>query len=730
MRDRYDVAIVGYGPVGQTLAILLGQRGWKVGVFEKQSTAYPLPRAVHFDHEVGRILQAAGIADGLVAMTEAADVYEWRNAAGETLLRFESRTAGVSGWPEANMLAQPELERLLDARARSLPTVEVHRGHEVIGIGATDRTVQLDVATIEGRRLATQAGWVVGCDGANSFVRPHLGATVTDLGFFFDWLIVDILPHEPKVRSPLNIQICDPARPTTLVSGGPGRRRWEFMRLPGESLEELNRAETAWRLLASWGVTPGNATLERHTVYRFQARWVDTWRKGRLLLAGDAAHQMPPFAGQGMCSGLRDAANLAWKMDLVLAERAPGALLDTYARERIPHVRAIVDFSMELGRVICIADPAEAAARDAVMLAAIKEGQQTTPPPAPGIGPGVLLTGDPLAGQLFVQGRVRAGGVTGLFDDVVGHGWTLLSPLADPAQGLEAGAAAFFTQLGGVSAQVGRNAPVEDLDGTYGRWFERTGVAVVLQRPDFHVFGTAASLAGATALIESLRRALACEDRPVDRSRARALAREAIARGDALAWFETLYREAEAGTTVVPWADLVPNPHLVAWLEAHPGLGGRALDVGTGFGDNAEELARRGFAVVAFDVAGTAVARARERFPGSPVRYAVADLLEPPAEWRGAFDLVAETYTLQVLPAPERALAVQALRTFVAPGGTLLVIARGREPAEPEGAMPWPLTRREVEAIAGDGLTLTGLEDFLDDEDPPVRRLRATFRRR
>src|SRR5947208_6226740 len=164
-------------------------------------------------------------------------------------------------------------------------------------------------------------------------------------------------------------------------------------------------------------------------------------------------------------------------------------------------------------------------------------------------------------------------------------------------------------------------------------------------------------------------------------------------------------------------------------VDANPSIGGRALDVGTGFGDNAEELARRGMDVVAFDVAATAVARARARFPGSPVRYLVADLLDPPAHWRGTFDLVAETYTLQVLPARERGVAVQALRTLVAPGGTLLVIARGREPAEAEGAMPWPLTRGEVEAIAGDGLTLTTFEDFLDDEDPPVRRFRATFRR-
>src|SRR5437762_13292374 len=146
MPERHDVAIVGYGPVGQMLAILLGQQGRRVVVLEKQPAAYPLPRAVHFDHEVGRILQAAGVADGLLGMTESADVYEWRNAAGATLLRFETKTAGRSGWPEANMFPQPELERLLDARARSLPTVEVHRGHEVTGLDGADRTVRLEVA--------------------------------------------------------------------------------------------------------------------------------------------------------------------------------------------------------------------------------------------------------------------------------------------------------------------------------------------------------------------------------------------------------------------------------------------------------------------------------------------------------------------------------------------------------------------------------------------------------
>src|SRR5438874_1094703 len=504
MDDRYDVGIVGYGPVGQTLAILLGQRGWRVGVFEKQPAAYPLPRAVHFDHEVARILQAAGLGEELPRLTEPADTYEWRNAAGETLLVIRSRGTSLSGWPEANVFAQPELERALDTRVRALPSVEVHRAAEVVDIGPA-----LVVASPAGDRHEVGARWIVGCDGANSFVRRHLGSAVTDLGFFFDWLIVDVVPRERRVWTPINWQLCDPARPTTVVSGGPGRRRWEFMRLPGESLADLNTEATAWRLLRPWGFDPGNATLERHAVYTFQARWVDRWRAGRLLLAGDAAHQMPPFAGQGMCSGLRDAANLGWKLDLVLAEQASDAILDTFASERIPQVRQVIDFSIELGKVICVADPAEAAARDAAMTAAARETGLTPPLPTPAIGPGLLAEGDPLAGRLVVQGVVRRGQALGRFDDVVGGGFVLLSAAGDPTRCLPAPLAAFFASVGGVGAHVGPGAPVDDVEGRYARWFAAHPVGAVLQRPDFHVFGTARDIEETPDLVAQLQRALA-----------------------------------------------------------------------------------------------------------------------------------------------------------------------------------------------------------------------------
>jgi len=510
MDDRYDVAIVGYGPVGQALAILLGQRGWRVGVFEKQLAAYPLPRAVHFDHEVARILQGAGLEDELPRLTEPADTYEWRNAAGETLLVIGSQGTSVSGWPEANMFSQPDLERALAARACTLPSVMVHRAAEVVDLRVENDEVVLGVATPAGTRREVAAGFVVGCDGASSFVRRTMGVAVTDLGFFFDWLIVDVLPNERRVWTPINWQLCDPVRPTTLVSGGPGRRRWEFMRLPGESIADLDSEATAWRLLAPWGVSPDTATLERHAIYTFQARWVDQWRQGRLLLAGDAAHQMPPFAGQGMCAGLRDAANLSWKLDLVLRGLASDALLDTYASERTVQTRRVIEFSIELGKVICVSDPEAAAERDAAMIAAAKVRGPTPPMPTPSIGPGLLVEGDPLAARLFVQGEVRRGETIGRFDDVVGGGFALVSSVGDPASHLSPELAAFFASLGGVSAHVAADAPIHDLRGTYARWFAEHGVAVVLQRPDFHIFGAATGIDGTSRLVGELRTALAC----------------------------------------------------------------------------------------------------------------------------------------------------------------------------------------------------------------------------
>jgi 2-polyprenyl-6-methoxyphenol hydroxylase-like FAD-dependent oxidoreductase len=506
-----DVAIVGAGPVGLVLAILLAQRGRSVLVLEQWPSPYPLPRAVHFDHEVGRILQSCGIGNELRAAVEPAEIYEWQNGSGETLLRFGRVGLAASGWPFSSMFCQPDLEALLDGRARSLPGLEVRRGVSVRSVEQSDDHVVLGSADVElddlrglverdGDAAAIRAGYVVGCDGANSTIRDLLGVAIDDRGFFYDWLIVDVILDEPRVFDPINLQVCDPLRPTTAVSGGPGRRRWEFMRLPDESIEDLRDEARAWQLLERWDVRPDNARLERHAVYTFQARVAERWQVGRAFVAGDAAHQMPPFAGQGMCAGIRDAANLAWKLDLVLGGQADPQLLMSYDEERRPSANAAVDFSIELGKVICVPDLAEAAARDDAMAAGF-DGSVSEAPGLPGIATGVVRANSPMAGEQFPQGHQDGA----RFDDVHGTGFHLVT--VDPAAAdLDPDVAGWFATIGGAVVDVAGGWP--DLDA----WFDAQGVRWALQRPDFHLFGTANDVTGAAALLDDLRQRLTSAD--------------------------------------------------------------------------------------------------------------------------------------------------------------------------------------------------------------------------
>jgi len=493
-----DVAIVGYGPVGSTLAVLLAQLGRSVVVLERWPEPYPLPRAVHFDHEVGRIFQSCAIGTDLRAIIEPANVYEWRNGAGTTLLRFGRTGDGASGWPESSMFHQPALEGLLDRRARQLPGTTIRRGVDV-----TDIDQAGDHVTVRGADgTSVRARYVVGCDGANSATRRLAGIALHDLGFVHDWLIVDVILDEARTFDPLNLQICDPARPTTVVSGGPGRRRWEFMRLPHESHDQLDDENRAWELLAPWDVHRRNARLERHAVYTFNARYAEQWRAGRVLVAGDAAHLMPPFAGQGMCAGIRDAANLAWKLDLVLAGCAPVSLLDTYQQERLPSARLAIDFSVQLGEVICVPDPALAAARDEAMAAAV--GPEPTEAPAvPGIDQGLVHPAAPHAGHLFVQGTVD--GVP--FDDVHGAGWRLITVGRDAGR-IDPASRQWFESIGGGVVPLTHPEPVHQ------RWFSEHAATYALQRPDFHLYGTATTAGDASALLDCLHHQLSTDPRP------------------------------------------------------------------------------------------------------------------------------------------------------------------------------------------------------------------------
>ena len=525
-----DVLIVGAGPVGLVCSLLLARYGWRVTVLERWPEPYAQPRAVHFDDEVARLLVDAGIADEIPQLSEPADVYEWQNAERQPLLRFDytGTPTRPSGWPTASMFHQPALENVLTQAAARTEGVTVLRGQEAVQLTESTDSVQIVAQSSTGKQHLFTAAWVIGCDGANSFVRRHMSTEMTDLGFFFDWLIVDVVPDEARTWAPTNLQICDPKRPTTVVSGGPRRRRWEFMRMPGETVDELNDEQTAWRLLAPWQLSPDNAVLERHAIYTFQARWADQWRTGRLLLAGDSAHLMPPFAGQGMCSGIRDAGNLSWKLDLVLRGLSREDLLDTYGEERSAHVQHAIGMSVELGKVICVTDPAQAAQRDAFMISQGADPARILPPLPPStLTGGVLHRSDrgepaPGAGVLTPQARVTYQGRTGLLDEVIGAGFLLVG-VEDPASVLDDGQKAFLNAIGAhvlhlvpagaepepsAERRTAGSNRVIDIDGASLAHFATAGHVAALIRPDHYLFGSAHSLAEVPGLVDELRQQL------------------------------------------------------------------------------------------------------------------------------------------------------------------------------------------------------------------------------
>ncbi len=495
-RRAVDCLVIGGGPVGLLTAVFLGQAGLQVAVVERWPQRYPLPRACTIDHEAIRILQAAGL------LAEHADLfepshgerggYEFRNGAGELLQAIDWNRAAESGWANTNGFHQPDLEAALEKLAVTTPGVSVHRGwsfraltqrRDGVSVRLTSSEEPVEIVQVEAR-------WLVGADGANSAVRSHLGIGVEDSGFTADWLVVDYQPLVEENWTAFVTQYCDPAQPATAVNSGPGRRRFEFMRRADTTIDELNQESTAWRLMAPWGVTPETARLERHAVYTFRGQWARPWRVGNVFLAGDAAHVMPPFLGQGLCSGLRDARALTWRLGLVHRGLAAPVVLDTYGPERAGHVQVIIDEAVAAGRVICELDLDRAAARDADMKSRARDPEAVThQPPHPRLGrPSLTFPSEGTDGRLAPQGRVRARGREGLFDDVVGGEWQLISLDGEPAELCGAEDLAWFRRIGGVAAHVAGQGRVEDVDGLYQRWFAEHGCQAILARPDFYVF--------------------------------------------------------------------------------------------------------------------------------------------------------------------------------------------------------------------------------------------------
>ncbi len=494
-----DVAIVGAGPVGTLLAILLGQKGHRVTLVERWPQLYERPRAVTFDHEIARILATLGIdSDDDSAINYHDELYYWRNAAGEDLQIVDWKSTSASGWRVRYWFYQPDLEKRLLNIATTIPNVRLIRGWEANALTQNETGIWLGGTSADpDAPTGIQARYVVGADGANSFVRKELGLSLSDHGFFYDWLILDMVPHQPIPLDPVHWQLCDPKRPTTIVPGGPGRQRWEYMVLPGESATELASPQSAWSLLAPWGVTPENATLERSAVYRFQACWAESWRNGRGLIAGDAAHLMPPFAGEGMCAGIRDAVALGWRLDAILTGKMSDQVLDSYTSERLEHAKHYIEFSMELGRIICITDPDEAAARDERMKAELEaSGYAPVPTDKASLGPGVWCSSAEHAGELSVQGIVRSGEHCDRFDEVAGRGWRVIGFEHSPADALEPAQIAALKHLDArlvTVGKVGSQCDVEDVDGTYGAWLNEINARYVVIRPDFYVAASADS---------------------------------------------------------------------------------------------------------------------------------------------------------------------------------------------------------------------------------------------
>jgi 3-(3-hydroxy-phenyl)propionate hydroxylase len=415
-----------------------------------------------------RVFQTLGLADAVAAETRVNPGMKFVNADGKLMLDWSRpMEIGPNGWPASFRFHQPALERTLREGVRQFPSVAVRLGVEVVGL-AEEVGVALRLASGETLR----ARYVVGCDGGRSFSKAAIGGGDEDLGFRERWLVTDLILKRPMPElGDYSVQHCDPRNPATYVRGVGDRRRWEIALKPGEDAAEATRPAKVWDKLARF-VTPADATLERAAVYTFHSTIARVWRKGRVMIAGDAAHQTPPFLGQGMCAGIRDAANLGWR----LARAARGgseALLDAYQAERAPHVREYIDLAVRIGRLI------NATATGAMVDEAAARGE--APRKMDSIRPklGGFAGAHPLAGTLAPQ-PVLADGAR--LDDRIGWRPALLaSPNVAAPKG----------------ALVISDPSVTD-------WLAANGAAAALIRPDRYVQAVAES----KAQIETLERAI------------------------------------------------------------------------------------------------------------------------------------------------------------------------------------------------------------------------------
>jgi 3-(3-hydroxy-phenyl)propionate hydroxylase len=491
------VVVVGAGPTGTTAAIMLAQRGIRCLVLDRWSQVYPLPRAVHFDDEVFRILAdlGPGFAERVREISRPAAGMQLVDARLRVLAEFRrDASGGANGHPQANMFDQPDLERLLRDRLTALPNAELRGGVEVTAVDQPPdgpgrvRVRYRDVTTGAESDVWTDA--VLGCDGANSFTRTCIGVALRDLGFRQQWLVVDVHTAAPLPAYDGVQQVCDHDRAATFMMVTPGRYRWEFRLRVGERPDDLDDTQIV-ELIRPWlgTVAPANLTVLRRTWYTFHGAVADRWRDRRVFLLGDAAHLTPPFIGQGLCAGIRDAANLTWKLALVLDGRADDRLLATYEAEREPYARRVIRMAIVVGWLMTGGTARTARLRRTLMRAVTRVPgveQRILDTAWPAFRAGALTAGkDRAAGRVCPQPRVRAAdGQEMLLDRALGDGFAIIRRATTHTAGHDPGAKRYFDALGTRTVEVGGVDGVVDLDGGLTALLRRTRTDAVLVRPD------------------------------------------------------------------------------------------------------------------------------------------------------------------------------------------------------------------------------------------------------
>ncbi|MEV4239152.1 MULTISPECIES: bifunctional 3-(3-hydroxy-phenyl)propionate/3-hydroxycinnamic acid hydroxylase [unclassified Nocardia] len=485
MSYHYEVAVVGCGPVGAIALAMLGRAGISAIGIEREATTWPHARAVHFDGETLRTLQALGIGELACALCEPMTEFRMENEAGELLFELPTGQFGPQAWHDDLMFHQPDMETLVRGELERYPNVRLCSGVTLLDFTQDIDGVRCRVENANGTTEFISVRWVIACDGANSQVRRQLGIETEKLGSDDPWLVVDgLLRDSPGLPGTMAF-LGHHSRPGLWVRLPGERVRMEFKVMPDDDLEEIVTRPAIERI--SRGVLPvADFEPDRIAVYTFRARVAEQWRVGNVFLAGDAAHQAPPLFGQGLCAGMRDVTNLVWKLKAVARGTAAPELLDTYQSERLPHARYWVEKAATMAHLVQTTDPATAAGRDAH----IRSHPQDVYPPLPALGPGLHTgPGDPNAGHLSQQPMLADG--TRL-DDIVGVRF-LLATTAEIFAGLPEN-----TRI-----EVETNPEIVVLTGTeqVAELLASVDSKAIVVRPDRYVLGTADTAARLAELL-------------------------------------------------------------------------------------------------------------------------------------------------------------------------------------------------------------------------------------